>query len=218
LATLLTLTLLATTRPAGAAQTSAPLDLESADQLRPGQFIWQPERAAEGAVSVVVSLPEQRAYVYRGGVQIAASTVSTGKRGHRTPAGVYSILEKHVMHHSNLYNNAPMPFMQRLTMGGVALHAGKLPGYPASHGCVRLPKQFSRLLFDVTSRGNTVVIANESLSAALDSHQDVLGFTRSPQYTPEPVPVAGLSPPNSAGSPNLVELTEQAKTMPVAVP
>jgi hypothetical protein len=95
-------------------------------------------------------------------LRIGRSSVSTGKQGHETPTGVFTILQKNADHHSNLYNNAPMPFMQRLTWDGVALHAGKIPGYPASHGCVRLPYEFSKLLFDATTMGVTVVIANDT--------------------------------------------------------
>ncbi len=107
-------------------------------KLKPGEYVWHPEISPQGPVVLVVSLPEQRAYVYRNGVLIGASTVSTGKKGHETPTGVFTILQKHEDHRSNLYNDAPMPYMQRLTWSGVALHAGKLPGYPASHGCVRM--------------------------------------------------------------------------------
>ena len=110
---------------------------------------------------MVVSLPEQLAYVYRNGVIIGASTVSTGKKGHETPTGVFTILQKHEDHYSNLYNNAPMPYMQRLTWSGVALHAGKLPGYPASHGCVRMPYEFAQLLYGETKTGLTVVVSDE---------------------------------------------------------
>ena len=101
----------------------------------------------------MVSIPLQRAYVYRGGALIGVTTVSTGKPGHRTPTGKFDILQKRAKHFSNLYNNAPMPFMQRLTWGGIALHAGQIPGRPASHGCVRLPLDFARNLFGVTSDG-----------------------------------------------------------------
>src|SRR6185503_12097277 len=100
----------------------------------------------------------QRAYVYRNGVLIAVSSVSTGKPGHETPTGVFTILQKDKDHHSNLYNNAPMPYQQRLTMGGVALHAGGLPGYPESHGCIHLPTQFAKELFAITNLGVTVVV------------------------------------------------------------
>lgn len=131
-------------------------------ELRAGEYLWMPQLAPKGPVVIVVSLPEQLAYVYRNGVRIAVSTVSTGKRGYETPTGVFTILQKSREHYSNLYDNAPMPFMQRLTWDGVALHAGKVPNYPASHGCVRLPYAFSEKLFGITSQGMTVVIANEA--------------------------------------------------------
>jgi len=100
-------------------------------------------------------------HVYRNGVRIGLSTISSGKPGHETPTGVFTILQKKRMHRSNLYNDAPMPFMQRLTWDGIALHAGRIPGQPASHGCVRLPLEFSEQLFEVTDREMTVVIADE---------------------------------------------------------
>jgi hypothetical protein len=127
--------------------------------LKPGEFTWHPERQPSGPVAVVVSLPEQRVHVYRNGVRIAVSTCSTGKEGHRTPTGVFVVLEKDAHHHSSTYNNAPMPNMNRLTWSGIALHAGNLPGYPASHGCVRLPSDFSAKLFTVTHLGTPVLIA-----------------------------------------------------------
>ena len=133
-----------------------------AASLRPGEFVWQPERAPAGEVEMVVSIPLQRAYVYRGGTLIGVTTVSTGKPGHRTPTGKFDILQKRARHFSNLYNNAPMPFMQRLTWGGIALHAGQIPGRPASHGCVRLPLDFARNLFAVTRVGASVHIVDQS--------------------------------------------------------
>jgi L,D-transpeptidase-like protein len=139
---------------AGAAAEAAP--------LRPGEFVWQPERAPEGAVEIVVSLTLQRAYVYRGGTLIGVSTVSTGRDGHATPTGRFDILQKHRQHHSNRYNGAPMPFMQRLTWDGIALHAGEIPGRPASHGCIRLPLDFARALFAVTSVGAAVHVTGQA--------------------------------------------------------
>lgn len=152
----LVLSLLA--NPAAAASQAKP----PTDGLRPGEFTWTPELAPSGPVAVIVSLPEQRAYVYRNGVRIGVSTISSGRPGFETPSGVYTILQKHREHYSNLYDNAPMPFMQRLTWGGVALHAGALPGYPASHGCVRLPRAFAEKLFEVTSAGTVVVVASDA--------------------------------------------------------
>ena len=133
---------------------------EEIGQLKPGQFTWHPERSPSGPVAIIVSLPDQLVHVYRNGIRIAVSTCSTGKPGHDTPTGVFTILQKDRNHHSSTYNNAPMPNMNRLTWSGVALHAGNLPGYPASHGCVRLPLEFSKLLFTVTHVGTAVIIAD----------------------------------------------------------
>ena len=144
---------------------SAPATARAAFALKPGGYLWMPELAPAGPVVIVISLPEQLAYVYRNGVRIGVSTVSTGKPGYETPTGVFTILQKQREHYSNLYDNAPMPFMQRLTWDGVALHAGSIPGYPASHGCVRLPYAFSEKLFATTSHGMTVVIASEASHA-----------------------------------------------------
>jgi len=127
---------------------------------------WQPERAPAGPVAIIVSLPRQAVFVYRNGIQIGASPCSTGKKGHETPTGVFTILQKAKEHHSNLYENAPMPHMERLTWGGIALHAGKLPGYPASHGCVRLPAEFAAKLYDVTQVGTPVIIADDHTQPA----------------------------------------------------
>jgi lipoprotein-anchoring transpeptidase ErfK/SrfK len=133
--------------------------------LEPGEFVWHPERSTSGNVEIVVSIPLQLAYIYRGDTLIGMTTVSTGRRGHETPTGRFPIMEKQREHYSNLYNSAPMPFMQRLTWGGVALHAGQIPGRPASHGCVRLPLAFARLLFTVTRVGTNVHIIDASPSA-----------------------------------------------------
>ena len=132
-------------------------------KLKPGDYLWVPEVSPRGPIVMVVSLPEQLAYVYRNGVIIGASTISTGKKGHRTPTGVFTILQKNEDHYSNLYNDAPMPYMQRLTWSGVAIHAGRLPGYPASHGCVRMPYDFAQKLFPETKTGLTVVVSDEKL-------------------------------------------------------
>lgn len=132
------------------------------ENLRPGQFLWAPDAAPEGPVIIVVSLGKQRAYVYRNGVLIGISTISSGAVGHETPTGIFTILQKKVDHKSNLYDDAPMPFMQRLTWSGIAMHAGNLPGYPASHGCIRLPRDFAERLYGVTRLGLTVIITQSS--------------------------------------------------------
>ena len=128
--------------------------------LQPGQYWWHPEISPQGPLMILVSVPEQTMHVYRNGVLIGRSTVSTGSKSHSTPGGVFSILEKKQTHRSKKYDNAPMPYMQRLTWTGIAMHSGALPGYPASHGCIRLPYDFSQLLFKATEKGGTVVVGD----------------------------------------------------------
>jgi hypothetical protein len=128
--------------------------------LKPGEYWWNPELSPTGPLVVLVSIPEQVMHVYRNGILIGRSTVSTGSKGRSTPGGVFTILEKNREHYSKKYNNAPMPNMQRLTWTGIAMHSGNLPGYPASHGCIRMPFDFSQLLFTETSKGGTVVVGD----------------------------------------------------------
>ncbi|MFL6690256.1 MAG: L,D-transpeptidase family protein [Alphaproteobacteria bacterium] len=128
------------------------------DGLSPGEFIWRPEIEPHGPLTAIISLPAQRASVYRGGVRIGGSTVSTGKKGYETPAGVFTVVQKERMHHSNKYDNAPMPYMQRLTWSGLAMHSGRVRSHPSSHGCVRMPPGFSKALFQEPSMGMRVVI------------------------------------------------------------
>ncbi|WP_075090748.1 L,D-transpeptidase family protein [Verrucomicrobium spinosum] len=128
--------------------------------LQPGEYWWHPEISPSGPIMVLVSVPNQILHVYRNGILIGRSTVSTGAKGHATPGGVFTILEKKQSHRSKKYNNAPMPNMQRLTWDGIAMHSGNLPGHPASHGCIRLPYDFSLLLFKLTEKGGTVVIGD----------------------------------------------------------
>ena len=167
------------------------------EELKPGGFLWAPEIAPQGPVTVIISLATQRAYAYRNGAPIGVSTVSTGAPGHETPTGIFVILQKAVKHKSNKYSNAPMPFMQRLTWDGIAMHAGKLPGYPASHGCIRLPLAFAKLLFGITKLGLTVVITDDPLApeivpsprlldeAAADGHAVSQRYRWQPQKAPK---------------------------------
>ena len=129
-------------------------------KLKPGEYWWHPEISPQGPLMILVSIPEQMMHVYRNGILIARSTISSGSKGHDTPGGVFTILEKKKEHYSKKYDNAPMPNMQRLTWSGIAMHSGNLPGYAASHGCVRLPYDFSQLLFTITNSGGTVIIGD----------------------------------------------------------
>lgn len=166
--------ILMATAPSPNAQV-APAQIDGAiEQLKPGEFLWAPNIAPDGPVTMIVSLTTQRAYIYRNGVPIGVSTVSSGKPGYDTPTGIFTILQKHADHKSNLYDDAPMPFMQRLTWDGIALHAGNVPGYPASHGCIRLPLAFAKLLYGVTKLGLTVVISDDATAPEVSAAPAVL--------------------------------------------
>lgn len=164
---------------------SAQLELaKQAEKLKPGQWVWKPEIAPVGPILVYVDLSRQLATVYRNGVRIGVSTISSGRPGYETPTGVFTILEKNKEHFSKKYDDAPMPYQERLTWGGVALHAGGLPGYPESHGCVHLPMAFSKILFDAMPMGGTVVIAG--------GHEDPVKRPAAGVLAPA---LAGVTPP-----------------------
>lgn len=174
--------------------------VEAVAHLKAGQYVWAPEVAPAGPMLMIVNVTTQRAVLFRNGVPIAASTVSTGRPGHSTPTGVFTVLQKQVEHYSSLYDSAPMPFMQRLTWGGVALHAGHLPGYPASHGCVRLPAGFAKLLYAETKVGMTVVVTDQPTT---------------PRLAPTPAIVAESAP--SALASEVTWQPEKAPQGPVSI-
>jgi hypothetical protein len=176
--------------PLWGARASAPIDTPI-DQLKNGEFLWLGEALSSGPLVMVVSITEQRGYVYRNGVLIGATSVSTGRPGHATPTGVFTVLQKQQEHRSTIYDGAPMPYMQRLTWGGVALHAGGLPGYPESHGCIHLPSEFAKLLFSISSTGMTVVIANDSSELQRVAHP---GYLAPVSVGGEPVEQAPFAP------------------------
>jgi lipoprotein-anchoring transpeptidase ErfK/SrfK len=126
--------------------------------LKPGEYVWAATAPSEGDTRIVVDLLTQMAYVYRGDKLLGASSMSSAKTGHVTPYGYWSILEKRPFYRSRKYENAPMPFMQRIDEYGIAFHGGVNPGYPASHGCIRLPMKFAEKLYGVTRIGTKVVI------------------------------------------------------------
>ena len=142
------------------AATTARLDMEEVfgpKQLKPGQYVWR-KGSFEGEPRVVVGISDQLAYLYRGNALVAVAAISTGVDEHPTPTGIFSVRLKKPMHRSVKYDNAPMPFMQMIDQYGVALHAGHNPGYPASHGCIRLPSEFAKRLYGVTDLGSTVIV------------------------------------------------------------
>jgi lipoprotein-anchoring transpeptidase ErfK/SrfK len=126
--------------------------------LKPGEYVWAASLPAEGEPRIVVDLLTQMTYVYRGEKLVGASSMSSAKTGHITPYGYWSILEKRPFYRSRKYENAPMPFMQRIDEYGIAFHGGVNPGYPASHGCIRLPMKFAEKMYGVTKIGTKVVI------------------------------------------------------------
>jgi hypothetical protein len=150
------------------AQEAPQVDVDGR-RLRAGEFAWLPgaDSGSGTPVTVLVNLQAQRAYLYRDGQRIAVTTVSTGRRGHDTPTGVFPIQGKERMHYSKKYENAPMPWMQRLTDWGHALHAGNVRPYPASHGCVRLPAEFAKQLYSLTQPGDLVIITQDDTPRSL---------------------------------------------------
>lgn len=163
----------------------------------PGPPPPTPAATAAKGVLIVVSIPSQRLFVFKDGEPWGETTVSTGRRGYGTPAGTFTILQKHVKHRSRTYGNAPMPYMQRLTWRGVALHAGRVTGAPASHGCIRLPYGFARDLYALTNPAATsVVILRQPLTYAAAAKSAALGLPA--PVEPQPVQQAGIAPKPAA--------------------
>jgi hypothetical protein len=133
----------------------------SAATLTAGDYMWDTSGADDLSVRIVISLPLQRAFVFQGGALVGMAAVSTGRDGHETPAGEFTILAKDKDHHSNLYNDAAMPYMLRLTWDGIAIHAGHNPGYADSHGCIRVPMEFAKKLFAIAYKGAEVTVTDQ---------------------------------------------------------
>jgi hypothetical protein len=142
-------------------------------EFDPSSFTWNPALSPSGPVVVSVNLKSQTAAVFRNGIEIGSCLVSSGRPGYETPTGVFQILQKDADHHSSTYNNASMPFTERLTWGGVALHAGGLPGYPSSHGCVHLPYEFAKRLFSITDVGATVIITKDADTGGMSNEHRI---------------------------------------------
>jgi lipoprotein-anchoring transpeptidase ErfK/SrfK len=126
--------------------------------MKPGEYRWVAAVPAEGDAKVVIDLMSQLFYVYRGDQLVGVSTISSGKKGKETQLGFWKVFRKQVKGFSRKYDNAPMPFMQMYDEKGLAFHAGANPGYPASHGCVRLPLKFAQRLYGLTKIGTEVII------------------------------------------------------------
>jgi hypothetical protein len=136
-----------------------------------------------GPMQIVISIANQRLTLYSGGVQIAQAPVSTGSAGRQTPMGVFTVIQKQKFHRSNLYDSAPMPWMQRITWSGVAMHAGMLPGYPASHGCIRMPADFAYRLYGLTKMGVRVIVTRNDAAPIQIAHPRLF-LVKQPAETP----------------------------------
>src|SRR5215470_3838000 len=169
---------------------------------------------SQAPYQVVISLNDQRLTLYdRAGAVVARSPVSTGVPGHPTPTGVFSVIQKRRWHSSNIYSGAPMPYMQRITWSGIALHAGELPGGPASHGCIRLPAHFAKRLWTTTKVGARVIIVQDQLAApAAFSHPRLAALK------PEPVVEDRAPSTAEAGEPNAVDLSVAPAAVEVGPP
>jgi lipoprotein-anchoring transpeptidase ErfK/SrfK len=170
--------LLVTARRAKAAAKEEPVD-----------EVVAKAKAAKQPYNVVISIEKQQLTLYSGTEVIARSRVSTGTASHPTPTGVFSIIQRNRWHRSNLYGNAPMWFMQRITWSGVAMHEGVVPGYPASHGCIRLPAAFAKSMWSITEMGARVIVAKPELEPVAIAHSSLFSFKPEPEpEAPKPDP------------------------------
>ena len=167
---------------------------ETAEARKP-----EPAKQPSGPLLLAISIGSQRVTVYDNGTPVAVSPVSTGMAGHLTPMGVFSVIQKQRWHHSNLYSNAPMPYMQRITWSGVALHAGVVPGHPASHGCIRLPERFAVRLWGMTKVGARVVITRGEAAPYEIAHPRLAGLAKASEAAFEP----GTSNARSSAAPQV---------------
>ena len=143
----------------------------------------------QGPLHIIVSIAKQRVTAYANGTLVARAPISTGMPDHPTPMGVFTVISKSRWHVSNIYSGAPMPYMQRITWSGIALHAGKLPGYPASHGCIRLPEHFAARLWGLSKIGARVIIARDEVAPVAIVHPR-LPVPKKPQNKPADALVA----------------------------
>jgi lipoprotein-anchoring transpeptidase ErfK/SrfK len=164
----------------------------------------------KGPLQIVVSIADQHVTLYSNGVHVAQGPVSTGVPGRPTPMGVFSIIQKDRFHHSNLYSNAPMPFMERITWSGVALHEGPLPGYPASHGCIRMTHDFAARLWVIARLGVRVIVARNEVVPVDIAHPRLFA----PKAKPAEPPVAGDDPDKHAEAAAPIKFAQAAIPSP----
>jgi hypothetical protein len=154
----------------------------------------------QGPVIIAISIEKQNLKIYDANGFFAEAPVSTGMKGHPTPMGVFSVIQKQKLHHSNIYSGAPMPYMQRITWSGIAIHAGVLPGYPASHGCIRMPMAFAMKMWNWTRMGARVVVTPGEMTPASFSHPLLVAQKVVPEPAAEPQADAPPAPKSDKAS------------------
>jgi lipoprotein-anchoring transpeptidase ErfK/SrfK len=170
---------------------------------RQAKKIAAPEKESskpQGPLILAISIEKQKLRIYDANGFFAETPISTGMKGHPTPMGVFSIIQKHKFHHSNIYSGAPMPYMQRITWSGVAMHAGVLPGYPASHGCIRMPMAFAMKMWNWTKMGARVVVTPGEMTPASFSHPMLVAQKVGPSAANEPPADAPPAPKSDKAS------------------
>ena len=181
--------------------------------LKPNEYTWDPDKSPTGPVGIIVDLTNQTMYVYRDGKLIGKTAVSTGIKSHPTAPGTYTILTKNVKYHSEKYHEASMPFMERLTWDGMAIHGGNNPGKPSSHGCVHVPLDFAEKLYGITQKGETVLISDLK-----EEPGDTVNPGLVPQQTPEPAPDPKSNVKVPRGGPAPADVSPEATPIPTPAP
>ena len=169
----------------------------------------RPEDPPKGPLQIIISITDQRVSLFDNGTLIARSSVSTGTQGHPTPLGVFSVIGKQRWHRSNIYSAAPMPYMQRITWSGIALHAGVVPGHPASHGCIRLKNDFAIRLWHLTKRGTRVIIAHDDVQPVEITNPHLFkpkAVSGSPEFQAATVAGKSISPVSNVETPETTSL------------
>ena len=181
--------------------------------LKPNEYTWEPDKSPTGPVGIIIDLTHQMIHVYRDGKQIAESAVSTGIKKHPTTAGTYTILTKNLTYHSEKYHEASMPWMERLTWDGMAIHGGNNPGKPSSHGCIHVPLDFAQKLYGITDKGDTVLISDLK-----EAPGDTVNPGLVPQQTPEPAPDPKSPYKVPRGGPAPKDVSPDATPIPTPTP
>ena len=181
--------------------------------LQPNEYVWNPGASPNGAVGIIVDLTHQTIHVYRDGKRIGRAAISTGIKTHPTAPGTYTILTKNKTYHSEKYHEASMPFMERLTWDGMAIHGGNNPGKPSSHGCIHVPLDFAEKLYGITQKGDTVLVSDLKETPGETVNP---GLVPQQSPAPRPDPNAKVDPPRGGPAPG--DVSPDATPIPVPTP